>query len=117
MIDMRAIDKPANDMPSIDKPANDMRSNDKLFDWPSKFRVFHQEHISEFECHQLNIPIAWLQCHRPRQQEISKLTPIERLWAVQQTLEAFQFNLNANALLLELKVGGHESVGVGNHTS
>jgi hypothetical protein len=34
------------------------------------------------------------------------------LWAVQLTLEAFQFDLIADGLLLELKVGGPESVGV-----
>jgi hypothetical protein len=115
--DMRSIDKPANDMRSIDKPANDMRSIDKPSDRPSKCGVFDEEPFSEFERHQLDIPIAWSPCHLPRQQEISKLTPIERLWAVQQTLEAFQFDSIADALLLELKVGGRESVGVGKRTS
>jgi len=106
-----------NDMRSIDKPANDMRSMDKPSDRSSKCGVFDEQPFSEFERHQLDIPIAWSPCHLARQQEIFKLTPIERLWAVQQTLEAFQFDSIADAVLLQLKVGGRESVGVGKCTS
>lgn len=36
---------------------------------------------------------------------------------VPQTLDTFQFDLIADVLLLELKVGGRESVGVGKCTS
>jgi hypothetical protein len=115
--DMHSIDKPCNDKHCIDKSGNDMRSINKPSNSLSKCGVFDEEAFSEFERYQLDIPIAWLPCHLPCQQEIFKLTPIERLWAAQQTLEFFQFDLFADALLLGLKVGDCESVGVGKRTS
>jgi len=87
--DMRSINKPANDMRCLEKPANDMHStgspaNDlglinKPSCRPSKCRVFDEEAFSEFECHQLDIPVAWSPCHLPCKQELFKLAPIERL--------------------------------------
>jgi len=125
--DMCSIDKPANDRHSIDKPAKDMclinrsamdmQSIVESSNRPSKCRVFDEKPFWEYERYQLDIPMAWSTWYQPGLQEISKLTPIERLWAVQQTLEAFQFDSVADALLLELKVGSCQSVAVGKHTS
>ena len=59
---------------------------------------------------------AWSPCHLPPPSEISRLTAVERLWAVQQTLEAFGFTSVADVLLTELSTGGRTSVGVGKRT-
>jgi hypothetical protein len=97
---MRSIHKPANDRRSIHKPANDMPSIDIPSDRPSTCRVIDEQPFSAFERHQLDIPTAWSPCHLPRQQHISRLTHIERLWAIQHALEDFQLDSIADALRL-----------------
>lgn len=47
---------------------------------------------------------------------IQQMTLFERLWAVQQTLQAFAFNSVAHVLLAELAAGGRSAVGVGKRT-
>ena len=50
--------------------------------------------------------LTWGPCHLPPGSEISRLTAVERLWAVQQTLEALGFTSAAGVLLTELSTGG-----------
>ena len=58
----------------------------------------------------------WSPCHLPSPEAIWRLTLVERLWAVQQTLQAFEFTSVGEVLLAELAAGGRSAVGVGKRT-
>ena len=55
-------------------------------------------------------------CHLLPPSEISRSTAVERLWAVQQTLEASGSTPVADAPLTELSTVGRTSIGVGKRT-